>query len=202
VKYHCTSSPRLFWAARRSPHTLRTHRIRRSYCTVPATRTAGPAPSPPPPLASVFCSMVSQSCRRSSRMSCMLAFMTKDNHQALVEVNAAVAAPTGEEPLEVESGGVEGEREARLMRRATVVPTWKSEFSFACCMYMFLLYCHVFLVRYDQEAGTRWWPFWWANPRGGGGWMRSRPRTAVCVRNWRSHAFHSRIPLTHADGFK
>jgi len=128
--------------------------------------------------------------------------MTKDNHQAVVEVNAAVAAPTGEEPLEVESGGVEGQREARLMRRATVVPTWKSEFSFACCMYMFLLYCHVFLVRYDQEAGTRWWPFWWANPRGGGGWMRSRPRTAVCVRNWRSHAFHSRIPLTDADGFK
>ena len=124
----------------------------------------------------------------------MLAFMTKDNHQALVEVNAAVAAPTGEEPLEVESGGVEGEREARLMRRATVVPTWKSEFSFACCMYMFLLYCHVFLVRYDQEAGTRWWPFWGANPRGGGaGCDRGRARPCVSAIGEVTHsilAFH------------
>ena len=101
-------------------------------------------------------------------MSCMLAFKTEGNYQAVGEVNAAVAAPIGEQQLEVESGGVEGEREARLMRRATAVSTWKSVLSFACNMYMFLLYCHVFLVRYDQEAGTRRWPLWWAHTLGRG----------------------------------
>jgi len=38
----------------------------------------------------------SLSCRRSSSMSCMLAFMTADNYQAVGEVNAALAALIGE----------------------------------------------------------------------------------------------------------
>jgi len=42
-------------------------------------------------------------------MSCILAFMTEDNYRAVGEMNAAVAAPIGENQLEVESGGVEGE---------------------------------------------------------------------------------------------
>jgi len=113
-------------------------------------------PTTPTGLGRWFYSTIRQSCRRSSRMSCMLAFMTGGNYQALGEVNAAVAARIGEQQLEVESGGVKGEREARLMRRATVVPTRNSEVSFACNMYMFFLHFHVFLVRYDQEAGTRW----------------------------------------------
>jgi len=35
--------------------------------------------------------------------------MTEDNYRAVGEMNAAVAAPIGENQLEVESGGVEGE---------------------------------------------------------------------------------------------
>ena len=63
----------------------------------------------------------------------------------------------------------------------------------------FFLHFPVFLVRYDQEAGTRRWPLWWPT-LGGGGWMRSGPCPAVCARN--SQSAKSRISLTHADGFK
>jgi len=189
-----------FWGgASLAPHTLHApHPPPILYHARHTHRRPRILPTTPTVLGRLFYSTIRQSCGRSSRMSCMLAFMTEGNYQAVAEVNGAVAAPIGEQQLEVESGGVKGEREARLMRRETVVSTWKSVLSFACSMYMFFLHFHVFLVRYDQEAGTRWWPFWWANTRAGGGLDAFKAAHGrVCPQ-----LAKSRIPLTHADGFK
>ena len=88
-------------------------------------------------------------------MSCILAFMTEDNYRAVGEMNAAVAAPIGENQLEVESGGVEGE--SGSSDEESDGSSDMEEFVVLCLLHVYVFSC-IFLFSWYGTTTQRFVP--------------------------------------------